>query len=100
MPYLSHVMPLPPILQAPCRVRRHALQCVAAVCCVLPAFASGAQTSPSNSGLDTVAIANVRNALAAIGGEGAIARAGGLVVEGSGHADLGVRLQGMRPDAT
>ncbi len=39
----------------------------------------------------------VASALDAIGGAGAIERAGGLVVEGQGSYDLGVRLQGMRP---
>lgn len=39
----------------------------------------------------------LERALGAIGGEGAIGRAGGLVLGGEGHWDLGERLQGMRP---
>lgn len=40
----------------------------------------------------------VRRALAALGGEEALAAAGGVTLEGAGTFDLATRLQGMHPD--
>ena len=49
---------------------------------------------------DPAAVAVLRSALAALGGEDALRRAGGIQIAGEGTFDLGVRLQGRRADAT
>jgi glyoxylase-like metal-dependent hydrolase (beta-lactamase superfamily II) len=49
---------------------------------------------------DSAAVALLRSALAALGGEAALRRAGGIEITGRGTVDLGVRLQGRRADAT
>jgi glyoxylase-like metal-dependent hydrolase (beta-lactamase superfamily II) len=63
----------------------------------LLAVPAAGQHAHTRHQVDSAAVTMVRSALAAIGGNGAIERAGGLVLEGEGFADLGIRLQGMRP---
>jgi glyoxylase-like metal-dependent hydrolase (beta-lactamase superfamily II) len=81
--------------------RRRARPRARGILCVVALAACGGSTGDAVV-LDSAASHRrarelVAAGLDAIGGADAVERAGGLVVEGAGQIDLGVRLQGMRP---
>lgn len=66
------------------------------------AFAAPAPSTPASVAVapDSAAVATVRRALDALGGAHVLTRAGGITITGRGTFDIGVRLQGTRPDAS
>lgn len=78
------------------------LPCVIIIGSCLPVSAQGPATTPASNDGATLssyrsAHATVARALEALSGRDAIARAGGLALDGEGELDLGTLLQGRRP---